>query len=279
MISRERLGSEAELVADGALKYIAFDCLERFGGDLAHGMSTRLGGVSTGECGSLNLGYNRKDEKDNVTENYRRICTALGIEPESMVFSKQVHDSRLRIVTPEDRGKGFSRDNDITDTDGLLTVTPGITLVTFYADCVPVFLYDPARKAAALVHSGWRSTLRNIAGKAAGRMISGFGCSPGGIVAVLGPSIGSCCFEVGEDVYRLFAEEFGGGEFYAPAGPGKWKIDLRAIITDELRREGLEAINIHNSGICTVCRRDLFFSHRGDRGATGSLAAFMQIRS
>lgn len=278
MLSGERLGGEASLVGDGALKYIAFDCFERFGGELVHGMSTRLGGVSAGECGSLNLGYGRKDKKENVTANFRRMCSALDIKAESMVFSKQVHDSRLRVVTAEDRGKGFSRESDIRDVDGLMTVTPGITLVTFYADCVPVFLYEPARKAAALVHSGWRGTLGNIAGKAAGRMVSEFGCSPGGMTAAIGPSIGSCCFEVGEEVYRLFAEKFGSEEFYSQAWPGKWKIDLQAIIMDELRQEGLKAENIHNSGICTMCRRDLFFSHRGDRGTTGSLAAFMQIR-
>lgn len=275
---REPIGNGAALISDGALKYIEFDCFDSFREELAHCMSTRLGGISQGECAALNLGFNRKDAKENVRENFNRICASLGVEPESMAFSSQVHETSLRVVTAADRGKGFSRDSDIKGVDGLLTDTPGVTLVTFYADCVPLFFYEPGRRAAALVHSGWRGTYANIAGQAVKRMVSAFGCDPSGIVAAIGPSIGRCCFEVGEEVYGLFAERYTEASFYTQSGPGKWKVDLQAIIKSELASEGLYGKNIHNSGICTKCRKDLFFSHRGDHGATGSLAAFMRLR-
>jgi copper oxidase (laccase) domain-containing protein len=105
------------------------------------------------------------------------------------------------------------------------------------------------------------------------------GFRPERLVAVIGPSIGGCCFEVGNDVYRLFTKRYNDAAFYKPSVDGKWKIDLQGIIQSELMHEGVPDTNIHNSGICTKCRNDLFFSHRGDNGKTGSLAAFMQINA
>jgi YfiH family protein len=276
--SRETIGKGAALISDGALKYVVFDCFGRYDAGLVHCMSTRLGGVSRDECSALNLGFNRRDAEENVKANFKRICTSIGIDAESLVFSSQVHGTCLRIVTEADRGKGFSKESDIRDVDGLLTDRRGVTLVTFYADCVPLFFLEPERKAIALVHSGWRGTYNNIAGEAVKKMVSGFGCNAGRIIAAIGPSIGSCCFEVEGDVFGLFAEKYPAPEFYTPSGPGKWKVDLQAIIRSELFSAGLDGENIHDSEICTRCRRDLFFSHRGDRGATGSLAAFMQLR-
>lgn len=274
----EPIGKGASIITDGALKYIEFECFKRFRPELVHCMSTRLGGVSTGECSTLNLGFNRKDSWENVKANFDRICASIGIDTESLVFSNQVHESSLRIVTEADKGKGFSRESDIKGIDGLLTNTHGVTLVTFYADCVPIFFHEPENKVIALVHSGWRSTYRNIAGETVRKMVSGFGCSPEKIIVATGPSIGSCCFEVGDEVCRLFEERYSAAEFYTASGPDKWKVNLQAIIRSELLLEGLREENIHNSEICTKCWKDLFFSHRGDLGATGSLAAFMQLR-
>lgn len=274
----EPIGSSASLLADGELRYIEFDCFKKYENDIVHCMSTRLGGVSSGECSSLNLGFIRNDSRENVKANFERICSSIGIDTGSLVFSNQVHESSLRIVGESDKGKGFSRDSDIKGIDGLLTDTPGVTLVTFYADCVPIFFYDPEKKVIALVHSGWRSTLKNIAGETVKKMVSAFGCSPGSMIAAIGPSIGSCCFEVSMDIYRTFAERYPSSGFYTASATDKWNVDLQAIIRNELISEGLDGGNIHNSGICTKCHKDIFFSHRGDLGATGSLAAFMQLR-
>lgn len=272
-----KIGGGTRLVNDGELKYIQFECFDRFHDRLVHCMSTRKGGVSTGECSTLNLGFNRNDKRENVKANFERLCGSVGIETGSLVFSNQTHDNRVKIVGGEDKSKGYSIKSDITGYDGLVTNTRGITLVTFYADCVPVFLYDFDKNVAALLHSGWRSTLKEISVEAVHTMKEAFNSDPGSLIAAIGPSIGKCCFEVHEDVYRLFYEKFHNQSFYENIGDGKWKMDLQGIIRYTLMNCGVLSGNITQSGICTVCRRDLFFSHRGDRGKTGSLAAFMQL--
>lgn len=275
----EKIGNETILVTDGELKYIEFECLNKFSNMMTHCMSTRAGGVSTGECSSLNLGFNRNDSRENVLENFRLLCRSAGISTQSLVLTNQVHGTIVQVVDDKDIGKGFSKDSNIKGVDGLLTVTPGVTLVTFYADCVPIFLFEPVIKAAALLHSGWRGTLKNIASEAITALARLPGFRPERLVAVIGPSIGSCCFEVGDDVYKLFTKRYSDAAFYKPSVDGKWKIDLQGIIQSVLMHEGVPDANIHNSGICTKCRNDLFFSHRGDNGKTGSLAAFMQINA
>lgn len=246
---------------------------------ITHCMSTRIGGVSKGECSTMNLGFSRNDSRENVLENYRLLCNSTRIDTRNLVLTNQVHDTIIRMVDDSDKGKGFSKTSDIKGADGLLTVTPEVTLVTFYADCVPVFLFEPGIKAAALLHSGWRGTLKNIVSEGVRAMARLPGFRAERLVAVIGPSIGSCCFEVGEDVYGLFASKYKDVSFYRPSTEGKWKIDLQEIIQYELRLEGLLDESIHNSDICTKCRKDLFFSFRGDNGKTGSLAAFMQINT
>ena len=274
----EKIGNETLLVTQGSLKYIEFECLNKYKASLTHCMSTRIGGVSRGECSTLNFGFNRNDSRENVIKNYQLLCNALKIDTDSLVLTNQVHDSVIRLVNSTDKGKGFSMDSDLKGVDGLLTVTPGVTLVTFYADCVPVFLYEPVIKAAALVHSGWKGTLKSIASAAVKKMADLPGFNVSGLVAAIGPSIGSCCFEVGDDVYGYFMDQFKTPSFYNKANNGKWTVDLQGIIESELIREGLAEENIHKSGICTKCRKDLFFSYRGDGGRTGSLAAFMQLK-
>lgn len=274
-----KIGNGAILVTDGKLKYIEFECLKKYGDSLIHCMSTRFGGVSAGECGTLNLGFKRKDSRENILENYRILCDSLGIETDSLVLTNQVHGTKVILVDENDKGKGFSRESDILGVDGLVTVTPGITLVTSHADCVPVFLYEPGIRAASLIHSGWRGTLNNIVSQGVSKLKEVSGFKSERLIAVLGPSIGSCCFEVDMDVFRLFYDKFKNEKFYRKTGEKKWNIDLSGIIQYELLQEGLASGNIYNCEICTKCRKDLFFSYRGDEGRTGSLAAFMQIRA
>lgn len=274
----ERIGTDAVLVTDGALKYIKFESLDRYGDTLVHFMSTRHGGVSSGECSTLNLGFKRNDERNNVVENFRLICGAVGIKTEGLVLTDQVHGTKVCLVGERDRGKGIFRESDLKGSDGLITVTPGVTLVTVHADCAPVFLFEPGIKAAAMLHSGWKGTLLDIVTNALTEMKKLPGFDPGRVEAVIGPSIGYCCFEVDEDVYRLFREKYDNDMFYSHVSGPKWKIDLKGIIRARMADAGIDKENIHDCGLCTKCRNDLFFSHRGDRGRTGSMAAFMQIR-
>lgn len=278
MKTREKIGNGTLLVTDGKLKYIEFECLNEYNDRLVHCMSTRIGGVSEGECGSLNLGFNRKDKRENVIRNFQLLCESVGFEENSLVLTNQVHNDIVRKVDIKDLGKGYLRESDIIGVDGLMTQENGVTMVTFHADCVPVFLYEPGIHAAALLHSGWRGTLKGITGEALKKMAQLPGFCYDRLVAVIGPSIAGCCFEVGEEVYQLFFSKYGNERFYRQLPDGKHKIDLPEILRSDLLKFGLEDRNIHISGICTKCRKDLFFSYRGDAGRTGSLAAFMQLK-
>lgn len=260
------------------LLYVQFTNLKKYEDILIHCFTTRLGGVSSGECESLNLSFNRKDSRDNVLENYRRIADALKVDFDKMVLSDQVHDNKIRFVGPEDVGKGLTRESDIKGFDGLTTNVPGIPLVTFYADCVPVLLLDPVKKAITAVHSGWKSTVKNIAFEAVKLMQERYGTDPADIQAAIGPSICGECFEVDSDVYTQFIEEFEWCNEFTKYQSGKYYIALQPIIQRVLKNAGLLQQNINISEVCTRCNRDVFFSYRGDCRKTGSLAAIMMLK-
>jgi len=223
------------------------------------------------------MAFNKSDERVNVEENYRRIANALGIKLENMVLSNQVHENKIRVVADTDRGKGIIRESDIRGVDGLVTNLKQVALVTFYADCVPVFLFDPVKKAIGLVHSGWRSTLMEISKEAVMKMKEEFGCDPRDIESAIGPSIGKCCFEVGEEVAEEFEAKLLWSVEYITKEEQKYFIDLPLIIKRTLLNVGLDETKILLSDICTKCNKDMFFSHRGDMGKTGTLAGIMQI--
>lgn len=273
----ESIGNNTRLFSDESLKYIQFECFDKYSSSLRHCVSTRHGGVSEGECSSLNLGFNRNDSRENVKRNFEIICDSVGIDCESLVLTNQVHDNKIKVISSSDKGKGFSKESDIKGIDGFVTNEKGITMVAFYADCVPVLLYDDNKKVAALLHSGWKSTYKGISAEAVKIMREDFKCRAEDITAAIGPSIHKCCFEVGEDVYDLFIGKYKDRKYYSRIGSGKWRIDLQGIIEDTMLECGLSKQNIQQSNICTKCRKDLFFSYRGDSGRTGSLAAFMQI--
>jgi YfiH family protein len=195
-----------------------------------------------------------------------------------MVLSNQVHDNKIRVVTAADRSKGIYKKSDIIGIDGLITNNTEVALVTFYADCVPVFLFDPIKRVISLVHSGWRSTLKEISKEAVKKMKDEFDCQPKDIEVAIGPSIGQCCFEVGEEVYEEFINTFEGCNIHCKKIKEKWYIDLVAIIKSSLKSEGIEDNKIVASDICTKCNKDVFFSHRGDNGKTGTLTAIMQLK-
>jgi YfiH family protein len=266
------------IVEHNGVKLVKFNVLEQYDNSLKHFFTTRLGGVSTGECYSLNMGFNRNDSSENVNENFRRVCKAEGIDYSSLVLSNQVHDNRIWSAKEDDKGKGITRKSDIIGIDGFVTNCRELPLVTFYADCVPVFLFDPVRRVIGLAHSGWKGTFKKIAAKTVKSMKSGYDCASTDIIACIGPSIGKCCFEVGKDVYEEFISVFGeNNDLCSYAGGGKWFIDLKNTICSTLTEAGINDCNVHVSSFCTKCEAELFFSHRRDKGRTGSMAAFMQL--
>lgn len=195
--------SKTARLTEGITPYVSFPVLEQFS-FIKHGFSTRLGGVSEGIYGSLNLGFGRGDSNENVISNYERISKSIGVESQSLVMSDQVHKTNLRKVNKDDLGKGIYRAKDYKEIDGLYTDEAGITLVTGYADCVPLYFVDPIRKAIALTHAGWRGTVAKIGPKTVETMMKEYQSKPEDIIVVIGPSICQDCYEVSKDV----ADEF-----------------------------------------------------------------------
>ncbi len=245
---------------------------------LAHGFSTRLGGVSTGIFQSLNLAPNRGDDPANVGENFRRFCAAVGVDRGKMVFSSQVHGDVVRLCTSADAGRGLDRDRSY-EADGLITDVPGLPLVVFTADCVPVLLCDPIRAVVAAVHAGWRGTALGIVERAVEKMVTVYGCKAEDIRAAVGPSIGKCCFETDPDVPNAMTEAIGSAAlpFIQAGEDGKFHVDLKGINARRLERAGVLPGHIDVSAECTACLPNKYWSHRATHGQRGSMAAVIAL--
>lgn len=284
--------NNARLNSSKLVPYIEFPVLSDIS-FITHGFSTRLGGISSGIFSSLNLGSGSspyKDSPDNIRENLIRISDSIGVDPNSLVISDQVHKTDIRLVDYRDKGKGFSVPRDYKEIDGLITNTPGITLVTKYADCVPLFFVDPIKKAIGLSHSGWKGTVNRIGYKTVYEMSKAFGSNPKDIIAVIGPSICMDCYEVGEEVALEFERTFSlmnDNKLYDEATSpiliknqnDRYQLNLWEACRRVLLEAGLIEKHIHISGVCTSCNSDLLFSHRKTKGKRGSLAAFLAISS
>lgn len=268
-------------VERGGVPYLSFKALEDTG-MVINGFSTRLGGASKGRFATMNFSYSRKDDPADVLENFTRMADALGVERDRMVVSYQTHTTNVRRVTREDEGKGVIRERDYRNVDGLITDVPGITLVTFYADCVPLYLVDPVHYAIGLSHSGWRGTVRRMGQVTMDAMKEAFGTRPEDVTACIGPSICRDCFEVGEEVAEAFADAFDpkyrDALYRANAKPGKYQLDLWKANEIIFQEAGVPKEQIRTTNICTMCNSDYLFSHRRVGEERGNLAAFLSIR-
>lgn len=260
--------------------FLSFPILEKTG-LVSQAFSTRLGGVSKGDFATMNFSFTRGDSREDVLENYRRMAAALGVDMNRMVLTWQTHTTNVRRVTAEDEGKGVVRDRDYRDVDGLITDIPGITLVTFFADCVPLYFLDPVHRAIGLSHSGWRGTVKRMGQVTVDAMKEAFGSRPEDIIACVGPSICKDCYEVGAEV----AEEFCGAfdETYhnvilLKKPDGKYLLDLWKANEIVLTEAGIRKENLAVTNICTYCNPDLLFSHRRSAERRGNLCAFLSLK-
>lgn len=260
--------------------FLKYPILEKEG-LVEHGISTRLGGVSEGFLGSMNLSYTRGDDPAHVDENYRRMAAAIGVKPEHMVCTHQTHTTNVRIVTREDAGKGVTREKDYTDVDGLITNVPGICLVTFYADCVPLYFVDPVKKAIGLSHSGWRGTVGKIGKVTVELMQKTYGSDSKDILAAIGPSICQDCYEVSEDVIvkfqKSFEEKYWPELFYQKEN-GKYQLNLWKANELVFEEAGILKKHIAVTNVCTHCNPDILFSHRTTGNKRGNLSAFLALK-
>lgn len=260
------------------LMYLTIPAFEETG-MVKHCFTTRVGGVSKEIYDSLNTSDDKEDPIENVHRNLELICNAIDIDYTRLVFSDQTHEDNIRAVTEADIGKGLTVKSDIANIDGLMTNVPGIPLITFYADCVPLFFLDKKNKAIAVVHSGWKGTVLRIGAKTLNQMYKYYGTKPEDCLVGIGPSIGPDCFEVGPEVAQEFKDNFDNwNEFIEPFGACKFKIDLWKVNKLMLTELGVPDENITVSGFCTMCNDDLFFSYRRDKGRTGSMSAIMELR-
>lgn len=254
------------------ITYITSSCISAI-----HAFTTRTGGISSGIYTSLNLGENTGDTHDNVSENYRRICSALSIPIENLVFSRQVHGTDIREAHYSDTHTLFSVIP--YEADGLVTNEPDLPLVIFTADCIPLLLHDPVLGVISAVHCGWRGTVGNIAGRAVQKMQELYGCNPKNIHAAIGPGISLCCFETGDDVanavYDILHKDADG--FVFPKGE-KFMVDLKGINRRLLEISGVLSENIDISDECTMCSHEKYWSHRYTKGRRGSQASIIMLK-
>ena len=242
-----------------------------------HAFSTRHGGVSKEFYSAMNLSVRSGDTKENVDKNISVFCEAAGFDKEKIVMSNQTHSCAVKRITEKDIGTGISKPLFQEDADALITNVPGIVLMTFYADCVPVYLLDPRKKAIGLIHSGWRGTYGQIARIAAEEMGKAYGSKPGDIIAVIGPSICENCYEVSGELFDDFNQKFH-GHSVTKERDDRVYLNLQQAVRYTLLSAGLHEENIVVSDICTCCNSELLFSHRASKGKRGLLAAMLSLR-
>lgn len=243
-----------------------------------HAFSTKLGGVSTGEFTSMNLAFNRGDDIDAVTENYKRFCKATGFDFDTLVASAQDHNTVVRKVTKEDCGIGITKPRDIQSVDALVTNQPNVTLVTYYADCTPIFFVDKVKKVIALAHAGWRGTVGKICKNVIDTMVNDYNCNTADIICCVGPAISKCCYEIDKTCYDEFVKsQLDIEKIMTDKSNGKYMADLLETNRQILISSGVPKENIIISDVCTKCNSELLWSHRATNGHRGTMCAFMCI--
>lgn len=275
------------------VEYLTFPSLERTG-IVEHLFTTRMGGVSQGIFSTMNLSFTRGDDRSAVLHNYERIGKVLGCGVNDMVASHQTHTTNIRRVTADDKGKGVVFPRDYDDIDGLITNEKNIALVTYFADCVPIYLVDPVQGAIGLAHSGWRGTVGQMGACMVKAMKEAFGSNPQDLIAAIGPSICQVCYEVSTEVAlefekllqdinaELYLSEIKNFDNTSVIKPGKqegkYQLDLWLANVLILRHAGIPAQQIEVTDICTCHNPDYLFSHRASEGKRGNLSAFLMLK-
>ena len=220
-----------------------------------------------------NQGLHVGDIKSEVLKNRSQFAKAININPKKLVSAQQVHGVNIVRVYKEDAGKGaLDYQDSIKDCDALITSESDIPLFAFYADCVPIFIADPVKRSIGIVHSGWKGTLNNIAGKVIDAFIEEFDSDPVGIIAVIGPHICRDCYEVSDDIIdQMTNKGYIGSKFMKDNF-----LDLGEIVKNQLEEKGL--INIELDDHCTSCNLDMFYSHRKENGKTGRMAGIIMLK-
>jgi YfiH family protein len=235
--------------------------------------TSRAGGVSAAPYESLNLAYHVGDDPANVAANRRRLCDALGLRLEKLTCAQQVHGVDVAVVADEEIGRGSgSYDASIPATDAMTSASTGVALAMFFADCVPVVVVDPIRRAIGVAHAGWKGVLGGIPAALVARMADAFGSVPRDLLAYVGPAIGRCHYRVDSTRIALFAREF--PDFVRPTDT---HLDLPDLVEKSLDATGVPRQNVAAADTCTAENTDVFYSYRSEGGETGRHAAIVSI--
>jgi YfiH family protein len=235
-----------------------------------HAVFTRHGGVSPEPFASLNLSVSVPDTHANVYANRRRAYHLYGRDTDSVVHAHLVHGNAVARVTQAENGTW------VRHVDGLISDEPGCALVMNFADCAPILLYDPRKRAIGLGHAGWQGAVKDLPGAMVRAMQVTFGSDPAALLAAVGPCIAACCYEVGEPVISAVQQSFAEPDTLLVANEGpRPHFDLPEANRRNLRRAGVRHVEL--SGLCTACHTGLFYSHRAERGRTGRFGAIFLL--
>ena len=265
--------------SEGSLVLYAFPQLEAVGA--RNVVTTRLGGASQGPYAALNLGYSVGDDAGAVEANRRTLFATAATDPDHVVTCYQVHSTNVARVGSEAGGRGaLTPANTIADSDALITNVPDLHLFLRFADCVPLLLCDPRRRAVGLAHAGWKGTVGNMAAAVVAAMVDAFASDPADLVAAVGPSIGPCHYAIREDVAAPLRQAL---PFWRDVlhqdSDGALSLDLPEANRRQLVACGLAERNAITSGICTACHTDEFYSHRAEHGKTGRFGVLISWSS
>ena len=260
-------------------------------GAITAGFTGRAGGSGKKPYDSFNCAFHVGDDPDDVLSNRRLLAGSLGFTLEAWTCGEQTHGKDIAVITEQERGKGsLDRASAFQATDGLLTNVPGVLLTSFYADCVPLFFYDPLHSAVGLAHAGWKGTVAEIAAEMIDRMGMVYGSRPEDIHAAVGPSIGECCYEVDDYVMdRVRRLEAGlsplsaaekAPDLYTRSDrdDSKSMLNLKEMNRRIMIKAGILPTHIECTTWCTSCNSDLFFSYRKENGVTGRMTSWIGIK-
>jgi YfiH family protein len=258
-----------QIIQSGDIRYYCFEYLSSLG--VSHALITRRGGVSPEPWATLNIGATVGDDIERVKENRQKAFEAIGRDVHSYYDVWQVHSKDV-VCTNSPR----LPETPHLKADAILTNTPGITLFMRFADCVPILLFDPTKRAVGLVHAGWVGTVSQVVVAAVEKMVEVFGSKPGDMVTGIGPSICQSHYEVGMEVVNEAKNSFSdtAGQFFSNKN-GHFYFDLWAANKYLLEKNGVK--NIEVSGVCTACHMEDWFSHRGEAGKTGRFGVMIGL--
>ncbi|TQS75643.1 peptidoglycan editing factor PgeF [Ornithinibacillus gellani] len=238
------------------------------------GFTTRRAGYSQGVFTSMNMGLHVADHQEHVLQNRRKLANSLGLALDTWVAGEQTHGVRVKVVGDEDKGKGATTvETTLKDTDGLMTNQTGILCTAFYADCTPIFFFDPPTGYIGIAHAGWKGTVGNIAGEMVATLQEK-GVDPSTIKVAIGPCITKPHYRVDNHVISHLSESEK-QKTTEKMGENQYLLDLKALNVENLLQTGVLRHNIDITSFCTFADHDLFFSHRRDQGQTGRMLGFI----